>query len=282
MDLEALIPLGTVGGGSITEVIQVQDSESGALYALKIGKSSSGFPSDFARLFLTRESRAHAMVRKSKCPFFQKLLHDGTSSNPQYLILDWVDGKTLRGVMDQNGPLDITEAVALSRQIAQALAALHQTGLAHGDVHPENILRGEDGTDRLIDLGCAHSIDEPLPECEGLLIGSADYWSPEACSSHGFSGPEADIFALGVVLYESLTGYRPWAEGNDLREIIRRRHGDPPKPFPIERTDVPIALRQLIDRMLARRMSQRPKSRMVVSELIRLELGLMSGNAKAA
>jgi serine/threonine-protein kinase len=281
MRLDSLIPVNTVGGGSITEVIQVQDEATGSLFALKMAKEGSPFPEDLAGLFLQREAKAHHLVRKSKCPFFQKLVTDGTDRTPRYLLLDWVEGKTLRSKLNQSGSLDVIEAVGLCRQIAQGLAALHQCGLAHGDVHPDNILLGNDGIDRLIDLGCAHHSHDPIPEYEGLLVGSADYWSPEACSSHGFSGPEADVFALGVVLFESITGYRPWPRGNDLRETIRIRHGDPARPFPNDRNDVPTGLRNLLERMFARRLSQRPKSRVVVAELIRLELALMGTGGRA-
>lgn len=275
MDLDSLIPVKTVGGGSVTEVIQVQDLESGALYALKLAKGESPFPGEITRHFLLAEAQAHQLVRKSKSPYFQKLVQDGSQESPGFLLLEWLEGKTLRHALNQNGPLEVTEAVGLCRQIAQALAAMHQTGLAHGDIHPENILLGDDGIDRLIDLGCAHRPHESAPDCEGLLIGSADYWSPEACSTNGFSGPETDVFALGVVLFEAITGYRPWPSGSDLRENIRRKHGDPPMQLPAVRTDIPAGLRQLLEKMLARKLSIRPKSRMVVAELIRLELSLM-------
>jgi serine/threonine protein kinase len=279
MDLDSLIPVKTVGGGSVTEVIQVQNLETGDLYALKLAKGETPFPSEIARHFLLAEAQAHQLVRKSKSPYFQKLVQDGSLESPGFLLLEWLEGKTLRNALNQNGPLEVSEAVGLCRQVAQALAALHQGGMAHGDIHPDNILLGDDGIDRLIDLGCAHRPHESAPDCEGLLIGSADYWSPEACSTNGFSGPETDVFALGVVLFEAITGFRPWPSGSDLRENIRRRHGDPPKQLPSTRTDIPPGLSQLLEKMLARKLSIRPKSRMVVAELIRLELSLMGSGS---
>lgn len=279
MDLASLIPVKKVGGGSVTEVIQVQDEGTGKLFALKLAKSESSFPTEIGHYFLRAEARAHQLVRKSKSPFIQKLIHDGSQENPGFLLLEWLEGKTLRNALNQNGPLGITEAVGLCRQIAQALAAMHQAGLAHGDIHPDNILLGDDGTDRLIDLGCAHHFHDSAPDYEGLLIGSADYWSPEACSTNGFAGPETDVFALGVVLFEAVTGFRPWPSGSDLRENIRRRHGDPPMPLPANRNDIPPGLRILLEKMLARRLGIRPKSRMVVAELIRLELALMGAES---
>lgn len=282
MDLDSLIPVKPVGGGSVTEVIQVQDEETGGLYALKLAKAESPFPTEIGTHFLRAEAQAHQLVRKSKSPFFQNLVRDGSQELPGFLLLQWLEGKTLRSALNQNGPLEVSEAVGLCRQIAQALAAMHQAGLAHGDIHPDNILLGDDGIDRLIDLGCAHRFDDSAPDYEGLLIGSADYWSPEACSTNGFAGPETDVFALGVVLFEAIAGFRPWPSGSDLRENIRRRHGDPPMPLPADRTDIPAGLRQLLDKMLARRLTIRPKSRMVVAELIRLELSLMGAVASSS
>lgn len=282
MELETLIPVRKIGGGSITEVFQVQDPETGDFFALKLPREDQPEFWNLASQFLHREATAHSLLRKSQCPYFQRLKGDGTNQTPCHLLLEWVPGKTLQSELSQKGMLGVTDCVATGRQIAQALATLHQVGLAHGDVHPDNILLGEDGTGRLIDLGCAHGLQNDFPECEGLLVGSADYWSPEACLSHGFSGPEADVFALGVVLWESLMGARPWPSGQDLRETIRRRHGDPPAPIPENRRDIPNGLKRLLERMLSRKMSNRPKSRMVVGELIRIELQLMAGKDQSA
>lgn len=277
MDLESLIPVRKIGGGSITEVFQVQDSETGDFLALKLPREDQPGFWNLAVQFLGREATAHALLRKSKCPYFQRLKKDGTADTPCHLLLEWIPGKTLKNDLSQKGRLEVADCVSTGRQIAQALATLHQVGLAHGDVHPDNILLGEDGTGHLIDLGCAHGATNDFPECEGLLLGSADYWSPEACLTHGFSGPEADVFALGVVLWEGLMGKRPWPTGQDLRETIRRRHGDPPAPIPESRKDIPPDLKRLLERMLSRKMANRPKSRMVVGELIRIELQLMAG-----
>lgn len=284
MNLTDLIPVAKVGGGSITELLEVQHGDSGRRFALKIPRAGSSHPKHLAKQFLTREAAALSKIRRFRCPFLPILAATGTFEksgidgfeNAGHVVLEWIEGKSLRSILDQNGPLEIADAIGLCRQISQGLACLHQAELAHGDIHPDNILRGLDGIDRLIDLGCAHSPNDTMPECEGLLIGSADYWSPEACLSHGFAGPEADVFALGVVLWECLTGFRPWPTAEDLRETIRRRHGDPPMPLPEMIIKAQPGLARLLERMLSRHIGKRPKSRMVVAELMRLEISSMS------
>jgi len=168
-----------------------------------------------ARAAFAAEAAAAARVSD---PGLVRVVHRGEREGLPYLLLQYVPGPSLRELLDEHGPLPEPRLRALGAELARALALLHAADLAHGDVKPENVRLDGDGRAVLLDLGFARTarLDAGAPQA-----GSLAYLSPERARGAGAS-PAADVFALGVVLYELATGVHPFApDGRERRAALR-------------------------------------------------------------
>ena len=148
--------------------------------------------------------------------------YDDGSEHP-FLVMELVDGPTLAGQV-----LDPARAAVVGAQVADALAHVHAAGVVHRDVKPANILLAPDGSARLADFGIARIVDGARHTGTGLTIGTAPYLSPEQVTGAG-TGPPADVYALGLVLLEVLTGHREF-DGGPVETAMARLHRDPAVP----------------------------------------------------
>src|SRR5262245_2299824 len=171
---------------------------------------------------LQHEPAAHAAFRSEhdaartvRDPSLVRVLHHGMRAGLPYLLLQYVPGRSLRERLEQEGPLPEPLVRSLGGDLARALALLHQQGLVHGDVKPENVRFDENGRAVLLDLGFARRSRGAEPQSDA---GSLAYLSPERARGEG-AGPASDVFALGVVLYELATGLHPFGR--------RKRHAHP-------------------------------------------------------
>src|SRR5262249_1133127 len=170
-------------------------------------------------------------------------------------------------------------ALWISRQIAQALAALHRAGFVHGDVKPDNVLLIDSHAAMLIDLGLAHRPGGNRQFLRhGFLLGTAAYLAPESWVADSSVDERADLFSLGVTLFEMLAGRLPYSRGAMAEAIDSHRH-----EFPAGLHEVagrwPAGLPELVRGMMARRPFDRPRAATVVEDLISLELALLQRQA---
>src|SRR5205085_12627970 len=143
--------------------------------------------------------------------------------------------------------LPLREALWITRQTAEALAALHQAGFLHGDVKPDNLRLIDDGTAVLTDLGFAHRPGENAAFLRaGYVLGTANYLAPELCDELPGEELSSDLFALGVMLFEMLTGRLPYPPGS-LRQTFRRHRCDPPADIRELTDPLPEPLARLVD-----------------------------------
>jgi len=183
-------------------------------------------------------------------------LEDGTF----YLVLEYVAGQRLRNVLSA-GPLPPARAVAIARQVALALGAAHAAGVVHRDLKPDNVmLLDRDGGDwvKVLDFGVAKiPTDAGAAQLTrmGTIIGTPDYMSPEQALGHAVDH-RADLYALGVMLYEMVTGRTPFA-ADDVTQVLMAQITQPPEPLP---PSVPAPLRTLVDRLLAKDPADRLQS----------------------
>src|SRR5246500_4081517 len=124
------------------------------------------------------------------------------------MVFEYVDGETLKDRIRRLGRLPVTEAVAYTIEIARALGAAHARHIVHRDVKPQNVLIDEEGTAKITDFGIARTLDEEGLTADGRVLGTTDYVSPEQALGQDV-GPESDLYSLGVVLFEMLTGDVP-------------------------------------------------------------------------
>ena len=166
------------------------------------------------------------------------------------IVMELVVGTTLRADLDQHGPMRLMALLAVGTQVADALQAAHSAGLVHRDVKPANILLSADGRVLVTDFGIAKAASDTDLTQAGSLVGTAKYLAPEQVEGGPIDG-RADIYALGVVLYEALTGQPPFVADTDASTALARLHRDPVPPRRI-RSDIPVSVEAVVMRAMAR------------------------------
>jgi serine/threonine protein kinase len=178
-----------------------------------------------------------------------------------YLVMRWLRGGSLRGMLRQ-GPVQIKTAVQIVDQIAAALNAAHRRGVVHRDIKPDNILFDDEENAYLADFGIAKDVheakvdEEDEDDDEGALTGSPFYLSPEQAKSLPVS-PQTDLYSLGIVIYEMLSGQPPFKADKGLMSILLHHINDPVPPVRELRPDLPPAVESVIQRATAKEPSDR-------------------------
>jgi serine/threonine protein kinase len=257
-----------LGGGPLTSVWQGRELATDAPCAIKVLRPEWQDDNTAIKL-LQREARAGLRVRH---PHLVHVNNVHVTKPPYFLVMDLLAGESLRRRMRRDYRLDVSSALWITRQTAEALAALHRAGFIHGDVKPDNIRLVDDGTAVLIDLGFAHRPGENTALLErGYVLGTVDFLAPELCMPEPSADQNSDMFSLGVSLFEMLTGRLPYPPGT-LEQTLRRHRCDPPADIRRLAGPLPPALAAIVDRLLAHRPSDRPKAAAIVPELIGLEI----------
>jgi eukaryotic-like serine/threonine-protein kinase len=260
-----------LGGGPLTWVWSARALATDDRVAVKLLRHDRS-ERDIALTLLRREAAAGLSVRHSQLVRFRSV---SLENPPYFLAMDFLSGESLRKRMQRDFRLDLSNAFSFARHVAEALGALHRAGFVHGDVKPDNVLLIESQTAVLIDLGLAHRPGDNRQFLKhGLILGTAEYLAPEACALNPGADERADIFSLGVTLFEMLTGHLPFASGTTAEALRSHLHD-----FPTALRDVagpwPTGLPELLGDMLARRPVDRPRAAEVVRELMALELAVM-------
>lgn len=199
----------------------------------------------------------------------------GIDDGRPYLVMELVDGKTLDEMIQLEGPMDLETTLELARQVAAGLAAAHRTGIVHRDIKPANIMLTKvDGQlhAKLMDFGVAaldglDSHETPHLTMTGFVVGTPGFVAPEQLSGAAVT-PAADLYALGVTMYEMLTGRLPWPDEDSLA-LLQAQVLQPPHPIGAYRPELPRALVQLIHDLLQTDVDQRPKSAEAVAKQLK-------------
>ena len=241
-----------LGRGGMAEVHRATDVVDGRAYALKVVRGTEPGLEDRFR----REAEALARIDH---PGLVRLHRAGTHRGFGYLVLDLAEGPPLSQAL-ADSPAGIDRTVSVGRQVAAALAHVHRSGLVHRDVKPSNILLHH-GRALLADFGIARMSGAPSLTVTGQVIGSAPYLAPEQVEGRS-AGPPADVYALGLVLIECLTGRRCYP-GTYVESAIARLHRAPEIP------GVPAWLRDVLVAMTMREPERRPPAGAVAQALAR-------------
>lgn len=241
-----------IASGGMASVWRAHDEVLARTVAVKVLHDHLAEDSDFRERF-RREAVTAARLAH---PNVVSLYDTGADDARVYLVMELVEGSTLRDVIADVGSLEIGQVAAIGEKVARALHYAHARGLVHRDVKPANILIGEDGTVKVADFGIAKADQDQRDLTRtGMVLGTAAYVAPEQVLARPLDG-KADQYSLGCVLYEALTGRRPFIGDSPVTTAAARLERDP-LPLRSLRADIPRGLEQVVTRCLARDASAR-------------------------
>jgi serine/threonine-protein kinase len=251
-----------VGVGGMADVYLADDTRMGRQVALKILHPQYAGDESFVERF-RREALSAAKLQH---PNIVQIYDSGRQGDFNFIVMEYVEGRSLKDYLAEEGPLEIAEAGRIAREVLTALAYAHRAGLVHRDIKPGNILLSEDGKVQVTDFGIARAEAGSTMTQTGTILGTAYYLSPEQAQGLPLDG-RSDIYSLGVVVYEMLTGRRPF-EGDSPVSIAYKHVREMPRPPSTHRADVPRSLEAIV--MTA--MAKRPEDRYSSAALMRRDL----------
>lgn len=248
-----------LGHGGMAEVWEGHDRALDRRVAVKVIRRS-GLPvgADYEKI-KTRFSRECRVTAKMEHPGVPVVYDVGVHEGEAYLVMQLVRGHNLGELISERGPLPVAWVAAIGAQICSVLAAAHAASLIHRDLKPANIMLCPDGSVKVLDFGIAAVLDEVdrvKLTTTGHPIGSASYMAPEQILGDRVS-PATDLYGLGCVLHELLTGTPPFHAEAPVTVVQRHLSAPPPELRPV-RPDVPVSLAELVQRLLAKGVGERP------------------------
>src|SRR5690349_18184632 len=262
--------LSQLGAGGMGEVYRAHDPRLGRDIALKVIRRALVADSDTEEDALERLLREATLASALNHPNIVTIHETGTVDHDRYIAMELVEGRTLRELANEGLPLERT--VAIVRQISEALAVAHAAQIVHRDIKPDNVMVRPDGYVKLLDFGLARvqpdmmTLGQPAATTEaGLLLGTIAYVAPEQARGEMIT-QEADVFALGVMLYELVTGRHPFAAPSQMG-TLHALMWEAPEPPSFVNHELPRAIDQLIVEMLQKDPRLRPGASEVMYRL---------------
>ncbi|HEX3686054.1 MAG TPA: protein kinase [Gaiellaceae bacterium] len=241
-----------VGTGGMSSVYRAHDRLLERDVALKVLHEEYTADTDYVERF-RREARSVAQLSH---PNIVTVIDRGEQDDRQFIVFEYIPGENLKKLVQRVGPLPEEDAVRLALQIARALGFAHENGLVHRDVKPQNVLLNGDGQAKVTDFGIARSLDVKGGLTQtGTVMGTSDYIAPEQARGSRVDA-QSDIYSLGAVLYELLTGEVPFP-GDNFVAVAMRHINEPPPSVRERRPDVSPRL----DAVIRRAMAKEPRDR---------------------
>lgn len=240
-----------VGGGGMAIVYRGHDILLDRTVAIKVLRSQFGSDEDFIKRF-RREAQAAAKISH---PNVVNIYDVGEEEDIHYIVMEYVEGETLKDLINREAPLSAEKAVDIAIQITKALDIAHQHQIIHRDIKPHNILIGKNGNVKVTDFGIARAVTSATITHTGSVLGSVHYFSPEQAKG-SLTGEKSDIYSLGVVLYEMVTGVLPFNGESPISVALKHLQEDIKDPKSIN-PNIPQSLENIILRALSKEPEQR-------------------------
>ena len=249
-----------IGSGGMADIYKAYDSIEEKIVAVKILKEEFANDDDFLRRF-RNESKAITLLSH---PNIVKIFDVGFTEKLQFIVMEFIDGITLTEYIEREGVIKWKDAVHFTLQILRALQHAHDKGIVHRDVKPQNVMLLQDGTIKVMDFGIARFARENGRTLSDKTIGSVHYISPEQARGEHID-ERSDVYSVGVMLYEMLTGRKPYDGDTPVAVALMHMQSDFTVPSEIN-PDIPKGLEEIVIRAMQREMDRRYQS---ASEMIK-------------
>lgn len=265
-----------IGGGGMADVYKANDLLLNRPVAVKILHDQFKSDTEFIDKF-NREAQAAARLSH---PNIVNIYDVGVMDGAHYIVMEYVPGRTLKDKIKQEGHLSVNEALTVAKGIASALSHAHANNLVHCDIKPHNILMMPDGSAKVADFGIARAVTESTMTYTGNVVGSVHYFSPEQAKGTMIT-PKSDVYALGVVLYEMLTGTLPFTGETPVSVAMKHLQEE---PVPVRQLDssIPPVVEAIVARAMSKDPAMRPDASEIVKDIQQAEQMVGSGMGYAA
>jgi serine/threonine protein kinase len=236
-----------LGSGGMGEVYLARDRVLGRDVALKVLRKQYAGDDEFAERFKREAMSAASLSHPNIVQVYDR---GETEEGASYIAMEYVPGGTLKEWISREGPLEAADAAGIGAQVAEALGAAHDRGMVHRDIKPQNVLLAARGGAKVADFGIARAGSSATISRTGSVMGTAGYMSPEQALGKPAT-PKSDLYSLGVVLYEALTGELPYTADNPI--AVSMKHVNEPLQPPIELNPrIPRGMNALVTKLLAK------------------------------
>src|SRR5258707_219610 len=255
--------LGPLGQGGMGMVYKARDRSLDEVVAIKVLRPDSARDPHMADRFKSEIRLARRVRHRNVCA-----IHDyGEDQGLFYISMEYIEGVDLKHQLRDRGAFPTEEAYEVAIQIAEGLQAVHEAGIIHRDLKTPNIMRDAGGVARLMDFGIAKREGDGTRTATGHIVGTPEYMSPEQAQGHRVDF-RSDIYALGIVVYEIFTGRVPFRGETPISTILKHLH-DPPPLDPPDAETIPVPVRPVLRRCLAKSPDDRFPSAREVADALR-------------
>lgn len=270
--------LGPIGEGNFSVTYRARDITLGRIVAVKLLRAQYAADPTFVARF-EREAQVAASVSH---PNVVDVYDYGRHGDTFFIAMQYVPGRTLKHALDDEGRFAAERAVRVAREILAGLSAIHAAGIVHRDIKPQNVLLGQDNSARVTDFGVAHGPLGGVLTTHGTTVGTASYMAPEQARG-GAVEPATDLYAVGVVLFELLTGRLPFVVDNPMAVMLAHLQQPPPRPSEVAPdAAIPPSLEAEVMRALAKDPAARHAGAEAMSSALAQAIGEPAGTRLTA
>jgi serine/threonine-protein kinase len=254
-----------LGSGAMGTVYRAKFSKDGKTVPIALKVVSLGLLGNEGAM--ARFDREASILKQLRHPHIVRLMATGHYRKTPFIAMEFIDGEALDRVLARRGKLGWEEVAGYGKQLCAALQHAHDKGIIHRDLKPSNLMVAKDGTLKLTDFGIAKDTDVTALTGMNSTIGTAAYMSPEQCKGDKNLTPRSDVYSLGVVFYELLTGKKPFYADTTVDMFLKHVHERPPKVGKLA-PDVPLKLEALILQMMEKDKEDRPTDAAWVARML--------------
>ena len=243
-----------IGNGGMATVYKAQDQVLKRYVAVKVLREEFTTDEEFIRRFNTEAQSAASLAH----PNIVSIYDVGTEENIYYIVMELIQGKTLKEIINEDEVLPWKWSLDIAMQIASALEVAHKNNIVHRDIKPHNIIITEDGVAKVTDFGIAKAVSNSTITAFGTTIGSVHYFSPEHARG-GFTDAKSDLYSLGVVMYEMLTGRVPFDADTPVSIALKHMQEKPVEPIKLNPA-IPYSVNKIIMKAMEKDLNLRYQS----------------------